>query len=272
MKDFLMKDIFEIQEEQKYKYIGLYDQSGNKVIPFNSNATSANSRLKEIETRLLSAGLKDGFYNVCCKNALKGGTADNYLIKKGENLSENTTANIPIVQTLPPDLLSYQQALKLNVEVERLKMENTALKKEIELFKQEQREQELTLLNEEEDESPLPGLMENAKSFLTEAMSFVAPLLDKHFELKEKQLGLQAIQIQNRMNNNTKRPSPEQPGSKAREKNNTKDFILSYKDQTEVYEKLAAFYNNATSEEQFLRNVNEYNGDIFKELIEWNKN
>lgn len=272
MKDFLIKEIFEIQEEQKYKYIGLYDQSGNKVIPFNSNATSANSRLKEIETRLLSAGLKDGFYNVCCKNALKGGTADNYLIKKGENLSENTPVSIPIIQTLPPDLLSYQQALKLNVEVERLKMENLALKKEIEFIKQEQRENDLTMLNDEEEDGPLPGMMENAKSFLSECMTFVAPLLDKHFELKEKQLGLQAIQIQNRMNNNSKRPSPEQPGSTARQKNNTRDFILSYKDEVEVYEKLAAFYNAATSEEEFLRNVHEYNAEIFNDLMTWNKN
>lgn len=272
MKEFLIKDIFDIQTEQNYKYIGLFDQQGNKVIPFNSNATSANSRLKEIETRLHSAGLKDGFYNVCCKNALKGGTADNYLIKKGENLSENATANIPIIQTLPPDLLSYQQALKLNVEVERLKMENSALKKDIESLQQQKREHELTMLNEEEDESSLPGLMENAKSFLTEAMSFVAPLLDKHFELKEKQLGLQAIQIQNRMNYPTKRPSPEQPGSEAREKNNTKDFILSYKDEVEVYEKLAAFYNSAKSESEFFQNVKDYNGEVFNELIEWNKN
>ena len=194
------------------------------------------------------------------------------MIKKGENLSENATANIPIIQTLPPDLLSYQQALKLNVEVERLKMENSALKKDIESLQQQKREHELTMLNEEEDESSLPGLMENAKSFLTEAMSFVAPLLDKHFELKEKQLGLQAIQIQNRMNYPTKRPSPEQPGSEAREKNNTKDFILSYKDEVEVYEKLAAFYNSAKSESEFFQNVKDYNGEVFNELIEWNKN
>lgn len=271
MKVFSIKAIFEIQEEQKYKYIGLYDQNGEKVIPFNSNATSANERLKEIETRLLSEGLKDGFYNVCCKNALKGGAADNYCIKKGENLSENTTANIPIVQQLPPDLLSYSQALKLNVDVERLKLENSALKKEIEQLRLEKREHEISMLNEEEEEAT-PGLMENAKSFLSDAMGFIAPLLDKHFELKEKQLGLQAIQIQHKLNYNTKKPSPEMPGSSAREKNNTKDFITSYQDEVEVYEKLAAFYNSATSEEEFMRNVKEWNGEIFNELTEWNKN
>lgn len=268
MKVFSIKAIFEIQEEQKYKYIGLYDQNGEKVIPFNSNATNANDRLKEIETRLLSEGLKDGFYNVCCKNALKGGTADNYCIKKGENLSEQANVNIPIVQQLPPDLLSYAQALKLNVDVERLKLENAALKKEIDVLRAELKEHESMLSEESEEQAP--GMMENAKSFLSDAMGFIAPLLDKHFELKEKQLGLQAIQIQQKLGQDTKRPSPEQ--KQTRIKTATEDFILSYKDEVEVYEKLANFYNSATSEEEFVRNVKEWNGEIFRELTEWNKN
>lgn len=269
MKVFSIKAIFEIQEEQKYKYIGLYDQNGEKVIPFNSNATSANERLKEIETRLLSEGLKDGFYNVCCKNALKGGAADNYCIKKGENLSEQANVNIPIVQQLPPDLLSYSQALKLNVDVARLELENKALKKEIELLKTELTENQ-NLLSEESDE-PIPGMMENAKSFLSDAMGFIAPLLDKHFELKEKQLGLQAIQIQHRLGTDTKKPSPEQK-QQTRIKTATEEFILSYQEEVEVYEKLASFYNEATSEEAFYKNVKEWNGAIFNELLEWNKN
>lgn len=268
MKEFLIKDIFDIQKEQAYKYIGLFDQQGNKVIPFNSNATSSNERLKEIETRLCSAGLADGFYNICCKNALKGGAADNYMIKKGENLGESITANIPIVQTLPPDLLSYAQALKLNVDVERMKLENSALKKEIEQLNKQLIENQ-TLLSEEE-ENAAPGMLENAKTFLSEAMGFIAPLLDKHFELKEKQLGLQAVQIQHRLDNRTKRPSPEQGPTK--EKNLTESFVMSYKDDPEVYEKLATFYNEAISREQFYESVKNWNSEIFNNLLEWKQN
>jgi len=268
MKEFLIKDIFDIQKEQAYKYIGLFDQQGNKVVPFNSNATSSNERLKEIETRLCSAGLADGFYNICCKNALKGGAADNYMIKKGENLGESNTANIPIVQTLPPDLLSYAQALKLNVDVERMKLENSALKKEIEQLNKQLIENQ-TLLSEEE-ENAAPGMLENAKTFLSEAMGFIAPLLDKHFELKEKQLGLQAVQIQHRLDNRTKRPSPEQGPTK--EKNLTESFVMSYKDDPEVYEKLASFYNEAISREQFYESVKNWNSEIFNDLLEWKQN
>ena len=270
MKEFLIKDIFDIQKEQGYKYIGLFDQQGNKVIPFNSNASSSNDRLKEIEKRLTSAGLQDGFYNICCKNALKGGTADNYMIKKGENLGESTNANIPIVQTLPPDLLSYAQALKLNVEVERMKLENAALKKDIENLKKELIENQSFMSEEEENNTP--GMLENAKTFMSEAMGFIAPLLDKHFELKEKQLGLQAVQIQHRLDNSnrTKRPSPEQAGMK--DKNLTESFIMNYKDDTEVYEQLATFYNEAISKEQFLNSVKDWNSEIFNELLLWKQN
>ena len=271
MKDYTINDIAKIQDEQKYKYIGLFDQGGNKVIPFNSNSTQSSERLKEIETRLLSEGLKDGFYNVCCKNALKGGAVDTYLIRKGENLSENTDVKIPIVQTVAPDLLSYASALQLNVEVARLKMENNSLKKEIDLLKLELKESQ-EMLSEDIEEVEAPNMLENAKSFLSEAMSFVAPLLDKHFELKEKQLGLQAIQIEHKLGYPTKRPSPEQPQSQTRIKTATEEFILSYKDEVEVYEKLAIFYNNATSEEEFLKNIKEWNLAIFEELIAWNKN
>jgi len=190
------------------------------------------------------------------------------MIKKGENLGESNTANIPIVQTLPPDLLSYAQALKLNVDVERMKLENSALKKEIEQLNKQLIENQ-TLLSEEE-ENAAPGMLENAKTFLSEAMGFIAPLLDKHFELKEKQLGLQAVQIQHRLDNRTKRPSPEQGPTK--EKNLTESFVMSYKDDPEVYEKLASFYNEAISREQFYESVKNWNSEIFNDLLEWKQN
>ena len=267
MKQFTINEIKEIQKEQCYKYIGLFDNNGIKVIPYNSNSSSANDRLKEIEIRLNSAGLKEGFYNVSCKNTLKGGSADNYLIKKGE--SDVLAEEKKPVEIIAPDLLSYAAALKLNVEVERLKLENSALKKEIIALTESLKENEI-FLSEMEPAETAPSMIESAKSFLSEAMGFIAPMLDKHFELKEKALNLQHLKLSQAQN--IKAPQNTQKNENDPEKNKKlEDWIKTFTDQPEVYEELAKIYNNAQSVEEFLRELQNYNNDLLKQLTEWKK-
>jgi hypothetical protein len=267
MKQFTINEIKQIQIEQGYKYVGLFDNNGNKVIPFNSNASTATARIKEIETRLSSAGLPDGFYNVSCKNALKGGSADNYLIKKGENeILEVKTEKIEVAPAV--DLLSYASALKLNVEVASLKLENAALKKEITVLGEQLRENE-NLLSENEASDATPSMIESAKSFLSEAMGFIAPMLDKHFELKEKSLNIQAAKLNQGQNRQTPAPTVmQQPQTEK----SIDTWIKQFSKNPEIYEKLAKFYNNAKTENEFLTELQNYDEELLKQLIQWKKN
>jgi len=260
MKTYTIKEFKGIQEDQKYKYIALHDQSGQQIINFNSNRVNSAERLREIETRFLTkGGLKDGYYLIKCKNTtIKTAGTDDYLILKGSpaNLSEPTTETIKIVESVAPNLLTYESALKLNVEVQSLKLENAALKKEIELLKEDLAE---SLENETLSEENKPGLMENANAFLSNAMGFIAPLIDKHYELKEKALGLRAVELELKMGSVKKPPV-------MNDQQKIEAFIIAQSDNTEVYEKLAQLYNTAESVDDFFIQLNEYNSDLYNAL------
>jgi hypothetical protein len=258
MKTYTIKEFKGIQEDQKYKYIALHDQSGAQIINFNSNRVNSAERLREIETRFLTkGGLKDGYYLIKCKNTtIKTAGTDDYLILKGSpaNLSEPATETIKIVESVAPNLLTYESALKLNVEVQSLKLENAALKKEIELLKADLEESNETL-----SESDQPTLMENANTFLSNAMGFIAPLIDKHFDLKEKALGLRAVELELKMGSVKKPPT-------MNDQQKIEAFIIAQSDNTEVYEKLAQLYNTAESVDDFFIQLNEYNSDLYNAL------
>jgi hypothetical protein len=263
MKTYSIKEFKAIQDEQQYKYIALHDQSGSQIINFNSNRIPSAQRLREIETRFLTkGGLKDGYYLIKCKNTtVKTAGTDDYLILKGSasNLSEPEPTTIKIVESVAPNLLTYENALKLNVEVQSLKLENAALKKEIELLKADLEESNETL-----SESDQPTLMENANTFLSNAMGFIAPLIDKHFDLKEKALGLKAVELELKMGS-MKKPSPEQKPTLT-DQQKIEAFIMAQQEDVEIYEKLAVLYNTAENVEDFLKQLNEYNEDLFKTL------
>jgi|LakMenEpi03Aug12_release.lakeMendotaPanAssembly.Ray.scaffolds.fasta_scaffold29901_13 hypothetical protein len=267
MKQFTINEIKEIQKEQNYKYIGLFDNNGIKVIPYNSNSSTAGDRLKEVEIRLNSAGLQEGYYNISCKNTLKGGSADNYLIKKGDN--EVLQVEKKPVEIIAPDLLSYGAALKLNVEVASLKLENAALKKEINLLNEQLKENE-TFLSEMEPAEAAPSMIESAKNFLSEAMGFIAPMLDKHFELKEKALNLQELKL-NQVQNLRPQQNQQKTENDPEKNKKLENWIKTFSDQKEIYEELAKIYNNAQSVDEFLRELQNYNSDLLKELTEWKK-
>lgn len=271
MKVFKIEDLKTIQAEQGYKYFGLFDQTGAVIIPFNPNRITAAERLREIETRLTSSGMPDGYYIVKCKNTTaKNVKSDDFTFYKGSNLSEAPPApQIVEKPVFQPEVLTYEGALKLQIELERLKLDNAALKKELaqkeELIKS--LESEAATLSEEGN----PGMWENAKSFLSEIVAIGAPMLDKHFELKEKQLALKAIELQTRPGiQQNRKPQAVQDPTKNQQR--IESWILTKQDDPDTYENLAAIYNAATDQENFLKTLKIYNNDLFNELEEWNRN
>lgn len=267
MKVFKIEELTQIQKAQGYKYAGLFDQQGTCIIPFNPNKVPIERRLQEIETKLISPGLKDGYYIVRAKTTTaKNVVPDSYTVYKGEQLSEPGSQPAPQVQIvekhITPDVISYEAALKLQVELERLKLENAQLKKECEELRSELSEAET--LSEEDQGS----MWASAKDFLSELVQMGAPLLDKHFELKEKQLTLEALKLQRL--GGTNKPAPKF-GTKSEDQRKIESFILSKKADPECYEDLARIYNTATSVEGFLKSLNEYNNELFNELTATNE-
>lgn len=269
MKNYTFKDLAEIQRRQNYKYIGLFDQQGKAIVCFNSNKNTPASRLKEIETRLNSEVLPDGNYFFKGKNSPRVNTyTDDYLVIKGkpDKLAEPAPVARAASMEFSPAVLSYDSALKMQVENERLKIENANLLNRIEELENEifDIQEEKTVLSED----AAPSLFESGKAFLSEIVTMAAPLLDKHFELKEKQLNLQAYAMQQKMQMPHKQPSPEQqPEAKARQHENrvftVENWINQFKESPEQYEILANIYNNAENEADFLTTLQESAPELF---------
>jgi hypothetical protein len=270
MKLYTFDQFKQIQGNQQYKYVGLFNQQGQALVPYNNNKQTSADRLREIETRLMSEAMTDSFYYIKCKNTVyKHVPPDSFAITKKEQLNENSSvAPIQIIEkpVFQPEVLSYEGALKLQVEVERLKMENLHLKREVGQLKQEIEDNKL--LSEEEEETP--SLMDNAKSWLEEIMSIGAPLLDKHFQLKERQLELRAYELKMLQANKPATPMQKPETSIRPEQNHhsIENIIMTFKENSEVYNKLAEFYNNAQNVEEFLHNVKMFDENIYNQFAQ----
>lgn len=254
MKNYKPNELQAIQKRQNYKHVALFDSFGNAIVKFNTNAIDPQTRLTEILTRLNSEGLPDGTYIFKGKNSpSKNVYSDDYTVIKGKEHTLSEAAPVLMApQNFSPDVLSYDSALKMQVENERLKIENLNLLQKIEDLEFQLSE------NETLSEDAAPNLFESGKSFLSEIVAMAAPLLDKHFELKEKQLSLQAMAMQNKMN--TRRPSPEQaPQQKTQQHifriEAVQNWINGFKEDEETYNKLATFYNNAKSQNDFIESL-----------------
>lgn len=270
MKIYHISELQDIHRDQGYRHYGLFDQQGKQIIAFNSNRSTANDRLKEIIVRLNSPGLRDGYYIVKAKNSTgKTIVPDEFTMYKG-NLEEAADKVIHIQPTAPiqpvsPEVLTYESALRLQVENATLKMQIENLTKKVSDLEEEIKELETNpTLSEDQNNS----VWSNAKDFLAQIMEVGAPLLDKHFELKEKQLTLQAIKLQG--NPTTNKNTNPTVNPEAENKKIIENFIMSKKDDEECYIQLVELYNNAESQKQFLDKLKDENLELFTELVHGN--
>ena len=197
MKSYNIDEIINICKDQDYGFVCLTDSKGAELIPYNSRNT-AGERLDEIKTRLSSPALKDGVYYVKCKHTnRKNALSDDYLVYKGDKLSENVIIQQPA--PISAEVLTYESALKFQVRIKELELENQNLLEDLRAAKQTISEFEAEMLSEDdesEDESEAaPTMFESAKDFLSEMIQVAAPLLDKHFDLKQQALNLEAHKI-----------------------------------------------------------------------------
>lgn len=213
MKSYNIDEIIDICNSQGYGFVCLTDGKGAELIPYNSR-NSALERLEEIKTRLSSPALKDGVYYVKCKHTnRKNALSDDYIVYKGEKLSENVV--IQQTQPISAEVLTYDSALKLQVRIKELELENENLKKQLsecnKNIQELQSELETVYLSEDDEESeedtPKATMFESAKEFLSEIVQVAAPLLDKHFDLKQQALNLEAHKILKGQRMNAQQPA-----------------------------------------------------------------
>lgn len=249
-----------------YKFCGLFD-SNNSCIETYNKLGNAIEKFEIIKKRLITQ--PDGIYIVKCRNSTKG-AIDNYEYKKGEQMiSEKPAVTVKYLEN--------DRILQLSIEVERLKAQLDRkddkiedLEKEINLLMTENNELEDKITELENntnpvtlgEETPTPSLMENAKDFLSQIMEFGAPLLDKHFSLKEQALNLEAMKIQNSA------PRKKQPDQKTIDLvKKIETWINSKKEDPEIYNSLYAIYINCGNLNEFSEKLKENNEELHTELL-----
>jgi len=252
-----------------YRHAGLYTADGQKIKPFNSKIASYQDNVKDIINYLSSEIVEPGLYIVKLKKTYAG-AAQEYGFNKG-NVTLNEIPE-PILMrpslNIPDDFSAAinHPAVKLQSDITRLELENEDLQRQIEELNEYIGELEQKLTEQTLSEAPKePTTMEAAKSFLSELVSFGAPLLDKHFELKQQQLEIERARI-----NRTAAPTrnayqaPEVKKELQLEQK-IKAWINSKNEDPELFNNLMVLYYNSSDIQKFAELLNDFNTELYDE-------
>ena len=263
-----LEEFKEIQEDQKYKHIGLFNRSGDPLVRFNSTNKSPEERIEMIETRLKSPSLIDDYYVLKAKNNTQRDTiTDDYMIlKNGANISENMSQD----HTQPPHdppavnnkIYSFKEGLDLNSKLIRLELENKHLEIRIQELEKENEEmkkelEELELLSEDE-KTPI-------QDFLQETLKTAIPIMDKFLELKERkiQLAENGQTMQQDQDDQNLRDKYDKSGANFLDQK-IREFVMGQDPQ--IQDDLKQIYNSSGNLDNFLMALERYNQNLFQDF------
>jgi hypothetical protein len=252
-----------------YKHVGLYTADGQKIKPFNSKFAAYQDNVKDILNYLNSEIVDPGVYVVKVKKSYTG-AATEYGYNKG-NVTLNEIPD-PILKrpglNIPDDFSAAinHPAVKLQSDITRLELENEDLQRQIEELNEYIGELEQKLTEQTLSEAPKePTTFDAAKSFLSELVSFGAPLLDKHFELKQQQLEIERARI-NRTAAPTSNAYQAPEVKKERQiENKIKNWINSKNEDPELFNNLMVLYYNSSDIQKFAELLNDFNTELYDE-------
>lgn len=251
-----------------HKHVGLYTADGQKIKPFNSKFAAYQDNVKDILNYLNSDIVEPGVYVVKVKKSYTGAATEYGYNKGNVTLNENVEP-MPkrSILNIPDDFSAAinHPAVKLQSDITRLELENEDLQRQIEELNEYIGELEGKLSEQTLSEAPKePTTFEAAKSFLTELVSFGAPLLDKHFELKQQQLEIERA----RVNRGTAAPAAPAPKVNQIEKqieNKIKAWIDAQSDNEELYNNLIVLYYNSGDIQKFAERLNDFNPELYEQ-------
>ncbi len=263
-----ISEFSKLQEKQNYKHISLYDKFDKCRVRFNGQKNSSADKLKVIENRLDSEIYNDDYYIIKCKNYHTDKETDDFII----HLKENNDMTIP-TRSESPDITmngySFKKSLELEVELKRLQLDNNSYKKEILELKNEIEELENNLSDCDNENLQDDDPKTDWKSFLSESISTLAPILDKHFELKERNIAIKEHQIKAIKVNTPDKVENDKVNNKFNEKildqlNTGLVKSINTVENEDDKNKIMEIYNSSTDLNECIKDIY----DIKPELIE----
>ena len=206
------KEVEQIVKDCDYRYASLW-KDGECIENWNK-AGNATAKITAIRKRLISQ--PPGEYVVCCRNSVTG-KIDEFPFSK---LDGAPAVQTTMSETINPkflenkaymdlaiknaELIKDQEISSLKDQIRNLMAENKELREQLEEFEEME---EAPLLNEAPEGDDIfngPG-----SKFFMSLMEHAAPLFDRHYELKAKQLDIEQQKL-NLMHGPKNRTTPGQ--------------------------------------------------------------
>lgn len=272
-----INDFKNVQKTQKYKHLGLFTKEGDCIIKFNTAKMSPTTRMGHIETRLQSPTLQDDYYIIKAKSQNRNDIkTDDYKIEcenkiKIESELIPPPPPAPVLSEAPiiPTGYTFKQSLELEVKCKQLEVDLTQANKTIEELEKIVEELEEELLEEKEN------LSDNSTpawaTMIQESLTTLAPIMDKHFELRERKLNILESQQKNNFAPPVQKPEVEQPTPKTQEIINKIDGtlvnIINELEETPEKQQLVDIYNSAGNLDELLSKIQEVNPVLLSEIM-----
>ena len=170
---------------QPIDYFCLVDQSGNALVKWNVKKESKQAHLKKLDELLKSDIVADGMYFLQWRAHSRAETKS-IPVRKGKEVDE-TTLNEPDFYSAPKNVSSRPSFPSPLAEVRSFESALSDKARILELEAEVRKlTEDLAAMTEEEslDEDPAP----EENTILSFLKDFGMPLLDKHFELREREI------------------------------------------------------------------------------------
>jgi predicted transcriptional regulator len=270
MQNLSITEIIKELNNQDFKHVGLFTETSNSIIPYNNSKVPVKDRIAEIKKRLESRSLPDGTYIIMAKNSLGTKVQPSmFYILKG-HIEPTKIEQIPVSVKKPDSevsVISYERALELQTELAELRMKNEALERE-----RDELLEELQYIDDNHLDDP-GDLMSNSQKFLADLLPTVSPFIDKFFEQRDRQLGIEERRL-DLMSNNTTRPAPK-PSKPAPKQDKAAQFIRwleKANNEENPYDisQLVNAYNSVNSLHEFEAALLEIDPDILELYTNFN--
>ena len=269
-----LSDLEKIYRSKLYNHVGLYRADGTREIGLKTDRTKFTVTWDQIKDTINNKSTLPGVYIVRFKKSYGSGAVD-YYINVGNVGTEIQTLNeVPqVVNNQPINMQSYLSEMlnnplnKLTAQITTLELTNKDLNRQIDELNEYIADLEGKLTEVQLSEMPKePTTMETAKSFIEQLVSFGAPLLDKHFEIKQQQLEIERAKYGARPNNAYQAPEVKKENKLEKK---VQEWIATKSDNEEVYNNLTAIYYNSSDLQKFAELLNDYNNDLYNECKQY---
>jgi hypothetical protein len=273
MNFITLNELEKIYRSKLYNHVGLYRADGTREIGLKTNAKVFDVTWNSIKDTINNKSTLPGVYIVRFKKSYGSGPVDYYINVGNVDTEKSNLSEVPqIINNQPINMQSYLSEMlnnplnKLTAQITTLELTNKDLERQIDELNEYIADLEGKLSEVQLSELPKePTTMDTAKSFIEQLIGFGAPLLDKHFELKQQQLEIERAKYAG------SKPTYQAPEvqKEISLENKVKQWIASKSDNEEVYNNLTAIYYNSSNLQKFAELLNDHSNELYNECKQY---